>query len=1062
MNTYSFKPRALCAALSISAALTISPVLLASSHDHPHDHAHPIAQSHRHSHANAEHAVTQASTEALIKAKNNWKKAQGKAAKSTALQALIEQAQSRRTLMAELIQHNPAKALALAIPNEKQSELPSEVQEQLEQIVTVQGELELFYEDYEDGSHQLRRYLNTPAGERFALNQAGKPKQHLTGELVEVKGVLLNNLTDINDHDGLLAAESGDAGILTLAAGGDTSGSSNGGTPDPVANTFGEQKTAVFLINFQDAPDDQPFTVAETQASVFTDVDDFIRENSFGQTWLTGDVFGWYTAPVNSTTCDTAAIQSSAMAQAESRGNDLSQYNRLIFIHPYTSACKWSGVGSVGGSPSTSTINGSLPYSTIAHEFGHNLGLYHSHAQECGSASTGENCSSIEYGNIPDIMGTMVAGHFNAFQKERLGWLGFGSSPSITTVSTPGSYTINPYSADTNDTKALKVYNGIDPATGNQTWYYLEYRQPIGFDSGLSIAGNYLEGVTVTSGSPSDGNSSFILDMTPNTSDWWDGALEPGFEFYDPYSGNSILTETTTSNGATVYVNPVAAGTCTQAVPGLIADPSLTQWLSAGDTVSYTLTVSNQDTVACDSSTIQLSASVPSGWSKAFSNSSVTLSPGESTNVVLQVTSPSTAAETFYGLNMTAAKEADTTSVSRMVMIDNSVVNENTAPVAANDSASTNEGSAVTIHVLANDSDADGDALSVTGTSGVNGSAVVNSNGTITFTPAAGFSGSETFNYSISDGQGGSDTASVTVSVSSVNHAPVASNDSASTNEESAVTINVLANDSDADGDTLSVTGTSGVNGSAVVNSNGTITFTPAAGFSGSETFNYSISDGQGGSDSASVTVTVSAVNHAPVASNDSASTNQDSAVTISVLANDSDADGDTLSVTGTSGVNGTAVVNANGTITFTPAAGFSGSETFNYAVSDGQGGTDSAAVTVTVNAVSTNTAPVAVSDTANMSSKSAITIPVLVNDYDAENDTLTVEAVSQGAKGSVWINGDGTLTYTPARSFKRSDSFSYTISDGDKTATATVSVQLSSDDGGDGGTGGKGNGKKK
>lgn len=183
----------------------------------------------------------------------------------------------------------------------------------------------------------------------------------------------------------------------------------------------------------------------------------------------------------------------------------------------------------------------------------------------------------------------------------------------------------------------------------------------------------------------------------------------------------------------------------------------------------------------------------------------------------------------------------------------------NTAPVANNDSASTSEDVAVTVTVLANDSDADGDPLSVSavGTPGY-GTAVVNSSGTITYTPNRNFHGADSFGYTVSDGQGGSATAAVTVSVASVNDAPVAVNDSASTSEGTSVTLAVLANDSDVDGDSLTVASvTAPASGSVVKNADNTLTYSPKAGFTGTDSFSYTVADPSGAKATATVTVTV-------------------------------------------------------------------------------------------------------------------------------------------------------------------------------------------------------------
>lgn len=186
---------------------------------------------------------------------------------------------------------------------------------------------------------------------------------------------------------------------------------------------------------------------------------------------------------------------------------------------------------------------------------------------------------------------------------------------------------------------------------------------------------------------------------------------------------------------------------------------------------------------------------------------------------------------------------------------------------------------------------------------------------------------------------------------SSCNVIPVAVNDNATTPEDVAVNIFVLGNDTDANGDTLRVTsaGTPS-NGSASVNSDNTIRYTPRADFHGSDSFTYTITDGRGGSASATVFVTITPVNDAPIAVDDSASTAKNTAVKINVLANDLDVDGDRLTVSGTtSAANGRVAINPDGTVTYTPNSGFSGTDSFSYVASDGNGGGTTAKVTVTV-----------------------------------------------------------------------------------------------------------------
>ncbi|WP_281685941.1 retention module-containing protein [Pseudomonas citronellolis] len=180
----------------------------------------------------------------------------------------------------------------------------------------------------------------------------------------------------------------------------------------------------------------------------------------------------------------------------------------------------------------------------------------------------------------------------------------------------------------------------------------------------------------------------------------------------------------------------------------------------------------------------------------------------------------------------------------------------------------TNEDTALTIAantLLGNDSDIDGDSLSILSVQGAVNGTVKLENGNVVFTPAKDVNGTGSFTYTVSDGHGGTSTASVTVGINAVNDAPVAKPDSASTQEDKPVTLNVLANDSDVDGDALSVTSASASNGSVTINADGTLTYTPKANFSGSDSITYTISDGHGGTASSTVALSVTPVADVPL-----------------------------------------------------------------------------------------------------------------------------------------------------------------------------------------------------
>lgn len=354
------------------------------------------------------------------------------------------------------------------------------------------------------------------------------------------------------------------------------------------------------------------------------------------------------------------------------------------------------------------------------------------------------------------------------------------------------------------------------------------------------------------------------------------------------------------------------------------------------------------------------------------------------------------------------------------------VIPVNDAPVASNDTLTINEDEVTTITPLLNDSDIDGDSLTVTSATALHGNVTINSNGTLTYTPTAHYNGIETISYCISDGQGGVDCATITITITPINDAPIASNDSITTNEDTPVSITPLVNDSDVDGDTLTLTTSTASNGSIAVVNN-TITYTPPANFTGVATINYCISDGNGGNDCATISVTVSPVNDAPVANNDSLTITEDQVSTLSPLDNDTDIDGDALSITSATATNGTVVVNDNGTITYTPNQDFNGVDTISYCISDPTGATSCATITINVSPV--NDAPIANDDTVTTPEDTSVAVTPLINDTDVDGDTLSVTSAT-AQNGTVTIENN-TITYTPNLNFNGVDEITYCINDG-------------------------------
>ncbi|WP_409420909.1 Ig-like domain-containing protein [Pseudaeromonas sp. ZJS20] len=668
------------------------------------------------------------------------------AADADAQAALLAQlqslAESRAQLLARLSEQAPAAVLSSTLPAWARNALPTEVAALVEESQTQEGELEVSYEDYPDGHHVLRQVLKTPAGERLTLKFADQAPSVPAGSQVKVQGWRVADKLVLQGAD-----------LQTLALNGT---GTTGATVQ--ANTFGEQKTLVMLVNFQDAPGNQPWTLDQANSLVFDTVNQYYQDDSYQQTWLSGDVVGWFTLALDSTSCDSTAIAQQADAAATQAGVVLADYAHKVYLFPTVSSCGWSGLGTVGGSPSRSWINGSFTLQTVGHELGHNLGLYHAHSLECGTSALGSNCQSSEYGDRNDIMGNVAAGHMSAFQKQQLGWLDYGNSPSTTLVTADGTYLLTPYELDDGGSKALMIPAGTDAVSGQPQYYYLEYRQALGADSFLAGNSNVLNGVVVRTAVAGDLNSSYLLDMTPASNsiayyDWQDYALPSGRSYVDETRGVTITTDWTDGQQASVTVT-LGSVSCQAARPTLSLTPAQGPWVAAGSQVSYQLTLTNQDSSACGSSQFDLQAQLPSGWVASFDKSSLTMAPGDSASATLTVSSASGAQDGYYDISLQVSEGAETLHQQTGLVtyvVSNPV---NSAPLAVNDSLSVSSGVSGSLNVLANDSDPEGQTLTLVAVSQpAHGTVSFNADGTLTYKSSKRYSGSDSLSYQISDGQ---------------------------------------------------------------------------------------------------------------------------------------------------------------------------------------------------------------------------------------------------------------------------------------------------------------------
>lgn len=395
---------------------------------------------------------------------------------------------------------------------------------------------------------------------------------------------------------------------------------------------------------------------------------------------------------------------------------------------------------------------------------------------------------------------------------------------------------------------------------------------------------------------------------------------------------------------------------------------------------------------------------------------------------------------------------------------DTQTITINSTPTANTDSATVaKNSSANTISPLLDDTSGtggndSGDSIFISAASATSGTVTrINSNTQLSYTPANDVTGSVTINYTIQDEAGATDSSTVSVTVN--NTAPTADNDGTYTLTEDTPLVvagsGVLVGDADANGDAITAVKLSDPSkGSVTLDPSGSFTYTPSLNQTGADSFQYRAFDGTAYSAPATVSLSITAVNDAPVANNDSYLTDEGAALernaAAGVRANDTDPETATgslsVSLLATTS-NGTLSLGSDGSFTYTPNADYNGFDSFTYRVSDGvmQSGTG----TVTISVAAVNDPPVANGDTYTATEDTPLTVVVgggvLVNDTDVEGNALTAVLENTAGKGSLMLNSNGSFTYTPNANTNGADTFTYRANDGfaNSASAATVTINV-------------------
>ena len=461
------------------------------------------------------------------------------------------------------------------------------------------------------------------------------------------------------------------------------------------------------------------------------------------------------------------------------------------------------------------------------------------------------------------------------------------------------------------------------------------------------------------------------------------------------------------------------------------SSPNLITVSSAAPTPT---TATNQSVQEDGTTSITLTATDPNGQAVTFA---ITTDPTNGTASLSGSTLTYTPDTNFYGTDRVAYTASNGTYTSDPVTITITVEGEDDGDPTTNDiSATTDEDTPVTLTLDATEIDGDSYSFAIL-TQPSNGTLGTISNNQVTYTPNENWNGEDTFTFEATDNRyiNGKlilykkNIATATITVNAVNDAPVTTDQTASTDEDTAVEITLTA--TDVENDNLTFTIVSDVSNGTTSLSGATVTYTPDSNWNGTDTFTFKANDGTDDSNTSTVTITVASVNDAPVANDVTASMDENKIagryqpVTITLDATDVEGDDLTYSIVGTPS-NGTLGSISDNQIIYTPSQDYNGEDTFTYKANDGTVDSNTATVIVTINPVDDPPTTNDISVETNEDESVEIIFPAT----DVDNDKLTYSIEDQVSNGSLELSNN-IVIYTPNENWNGIDSFSYKASDG-------------------------------
>jgi hypothetical protein len=576
----------------------------------------------------------------------------------TSQPSLLEIAQARKQKALDEMKNDPNEFLQNALSTEVRNQLPDDIKPLIEQTIQVQGNFTVtHYDNFKDPSKEETIYtLETSDQKKYNLHFEGREPNILTDSIGKVNGINIDQEILVPKID--ISNNEAEPSLQLFSRTQALSDSSSG-----------NKRVLVLLLKFREQyPDGQePFTTEQAKSRIFDDSDsvkEFYKVNSY-RLFLSGEVKGWYTIPHSISSPCTIANRSnwetSAREAAREAQINLNSYTNVIYFFGEVPNCLDNGSlgwGNLGG-PNSMIYAGlvgrdsewSIP--SIAHELGHNFGLFHAGLLKCPNQpiEVYGNCNPTNYGDPEDIMGsTPYLVEFNPIHKEILNGAFFNQHIQTYEINcgneTPEKeYTLAPYET-TIGTQILKVRK-CD--TGD--YYYLDYRTALGFDK--NFPSSLIEGVNIHvpfNGKVGQVNRPGTLFVNSSGGQTLT-SLFPGQSFIDPRNAVTIKRGAIENNEAVIKVSAGVAG-CTHEDPIITIYPKNATVPSGS--MSYEVEVINQDSPGCREATYQIKSQLPPGWQGGIVGALITsFKPGKIENFDYYIQPPANINAGIYQFTLT-------------------------------------------------------------------------------------------------------------------------------------------------------------------------------------------------------------------------------------------------------------------------------------------------------------------------------------------------------------------------------------------------------------------------